>query len=306
MKKFANIFFSTTNFFESSGTVVNYELRAQRFFQVYDVSFYDKNIFSMSSWKVLNLIRSKIFKNKKLIKDLDNLIIDCIRKIPFLKNIKKSAPDSLFRIFGQKIPRSPHRSSGRTALRADINIHEVQQTNDKDTMFSFSMEGSSIYNKKTSCIPFIWSPNWNSGNGWHKYQEEVSGALLAGNPGKFLVSFKKKKLGFFQQNPKPFVKRKGLIIVPYYLLFGSEELSKYSSVIKKKISLPCLRINKLDAKHLNISNNRQVFFTYLKDTYNFFLVYSKSLSVGQIALPIGQNRTSTFLIGKEIQDLREA
>jgi len=30
------------------------------------------------------------------------------------------------------------------------------------------------------------------------------------------------------------------------------------------------------------------------------------LSVGQIALPIGQNRTSTFLIGKEIQDLREA
>ncbi|CAL4319422.1 NADH-quinone oxidoreductase subunit NuoG [Buchnera aphidicola] len=307
MKEFASVFLPAANFFESSGTVVNYELRAQRFFQVYDVSFYDKSVSILSSWKFLNFISSKLFQDNRLIKNLDEVIEDCSKNISFLKKIKKSAPNSLFRIFGQKIPRSPQRSSGRTALRADIDVHEVQPKFDTDTMFSFSMEGSSIHNKNVSCIPFIWSPNWNSGNGLHKYQKEISGSLLAGNPGKILLSQNNNtgKIDYFKHIPRRFTKKNGLVIVPYYLLFESEELSQYSDIFKRKVEKNFLKINELDAQRLNLSNHKKVFFTYLDEMYEFFLFYSKNLSVGQIALPIGKNKTSIFLIGKEIQDLRE-
>ncbi|WII23790.1 NADH-quinone oxidoreductase subunit NuoG [Buchnera aphidicola] len=306
MKKFANIFLPSANFFESSGTVINYELRAQRFFQAYDVNFYDRNISIMPSWKFLNLIMSQLFNENFEKKNLDDCLSDCISYIPFLKKIKDASPNSLFRIFGQKISRLSHRFSGKTSLRADINVHEIPPKNDKDTMFSFSMEDNTVYNKRSSCVPFIWSPNWNSSNGWHKYQKEVSGSLLAGNPGKILLSKRNKEdIDYFKFHPKHFVQKKGLIIVPYYLLFGSEELSQYSDVVKKKMSNPVLKINKLDAKRLNLSNRKKVFFTYLGEIYKFFLIYSQNLSVGQIAIPVGQNKTSIFLLGKEIQDLKE-
>ncbi|NIH40994.1 MAG: NADH-quinone oxidoreductase subunit NuoG [Buchnera aphidicola (Periphyllus aceris)] len=304
--KIANISIPVANFFESTGTVINYELRAQRFFQVYDPKFYNKKISIISSWKILNKINYYLYKviEKKI--NLDDFISICVQKIPFLENIKKASPRASFRVFGQKVPRSPHRSSGRTSLRADIDVHEIKQSNDKDSMFSFSMEGSSTYKKYTSLIPFVWSPEWNSSQGLHKFQKEVSGSLLAGNPGKILFQKnEKKKINYFHDSPGVFVKNKNLIIVPYYLLFGTEEMSQYSDLIKKKIKPSYLLINPLDAKRFNISNKKKVTFTCLNDSYNFFAVYSNSLELGQIALPIGQFQTSVFLIGKQIQDLKE-
>ncbi|MCW5197653.1 NADH-quinone oxidoreductase subunit NuoG [Buchnera aphidicola] len=303
---YSHVFLPASNFFESSGTLINYELRAQRFFQVYDVNFYNHKINILPSWKFLNLINKKIDLKNHSFDYLDNIIDLCAREISFLKNIKESAPNSLFKVFGQKIPRSSNRSSGRTSLRADINIHEISQTKDNETMFSFSMEGSSIYKKYTSFIPFVWSPQWNSSQGVHKFQKEVSGSLLAGNTGKFLLSSKLNHKNInFSKIPKKFIKTNNLIVVPYYLLFGSEEISQYSPVVQKKMVSPYLIINKIDAQRLKILNKNKVSFTYLSDTYTFFAIFSNNLALGHIALPIGQFSTPISLIGKEIQDLKE-
>ncbi|CAL4319564.1 NADH-quinone oxidoreductase subunit G [Buchnera aphidicola (Chaitophorus sp. 3695)] len=303
---YSNIFFPAANIFESSGTLINYELRSQRFFQVYNVNFYDNKINVFPSWKFLNLINREINHKNNVSNHLDDIINLCTKKISFLKNIKKSAPNASFKVCGQKIPRSSNRSSGRTSLRADIDVHEISQMQDTETMFSFSMEGSSIYKKYTSFFPFIWSPEWNSSQGIHKFQKEVSGSLLAGNTGKFLLNSKlNNKYISFSKIPKRFIKTNNFFIVPYYLLFGSEELSQYSPIIQKKIINPYLIINKIDAKRLNISNRSKVSFTYLSDTYTFFVIFSNSLALGHIALPIGRFRTPVSLIGKEIQDLKE-
>ncbi|WP_343187867.1 NADH-quinone oxidoreductase subunit NuoG [Buchnera aphidicola (Periphyllus koelreuteriae)] len=304
--KKSNIIFPVSNFFESTGTVINYELRAQRFFKVYNVNFYNKNISTMSSWRILNIIKSRLKNKVNKIKNLDDLINLCVKKIPFLKNIKNAAPKSSFKVCGQKIPRSTLRSSGRTSLRADIDVHEIKQIEDNDSMFSFSMEGSTIYKNYTSIIPFIWSPQWNSSQGLHKFQKKISGRLLTKNSETLLIS-KKKNISsdYFKQDLNFFVKNKNLIIVPYYSLFGSEELSQYSEIIKNKNSLPYLFINELDAKNFNISNKKKVTFTCLNDTYSFFAIYSNFLESGQVALPIGQFKTSISLIGKQIQDLKE-
>ncbi|CAL4319412.1 NADH-quinone oxidoreductase subunit G [Buchnera aphidicola (Periphyllus testudinaceus)] len=304
--KKANITFPVANFFESIGTVINYELRAQRFFKVYNANFYDKKISIRSSWRILNIINFKLNKHIKIIKNLDDLIDFCIKKIPFLKNIKKAAPNSLFKIFGQKIPRLTNRSSGRTSLRADIDVHEIKQMDDHDSMFSFSMEGSSIYRKYTSFSPFIWSPQWNSSQGLHKFKKESSGSFLNKDKKKFLLSVNiKSSLDYLKKYKNSFINNKCLIVAPYYLLFGSEELSQYSDIIKQKISIPYVFINPLDAKRFNISNKKKVSFTCLNDVYNFIVIYSNSLELGQISLPIGRLKIPVSLIGKPIQDLKE-
>lgn len=303
---YAHIFFPAANIFESSGTLINYELRAQRFFQVYKTNFYDKKINILPSWKFLDLIDKKMNFRTHTSNNLDNIIDLCAKKISFLKNIKDSAPNASFKVFGQKIPRSSNRSSGRTSLRADIDVNEIAQMKDHDTMFSFSMEGSAIYKKYTSFIPFVWSPGWNSSQGIHKFQKEVSGSLLSGNTGRFLLNSKLNDENInFSTIPEKFVKTNNLVIVPYYLLFGSEELSQYSKVIQKKMINPYLIINQIDAQRFNILDECKVSFTYLSDNYTFFARFSNNLAVGHIALPIGQFNTPISLIGKEIQDLKE-
>ncbi len=53
-----------------------------------------------------------------------------VAKIPELAGIKDAAPDATFRIRGQKLAREPHRYSGRTAMRANISVHEPRQPQD--------------------------------------------------------------------------------------------------------------------------------------------------------------------------------
>ncbi len=73
---------------------------------------------------------------------LDHVIDAVVAAKPQLAGIREAAPNAAFRIRGQKLAREPHRYSGRTAMRANISVHEPRQPQDKDTMFAFSMEGN--------------------------------------------------------------------------------------------------------------------------------------------------------------------
>ena len=62
--------------------------------------------------------------------------------IPALAQVQQAAPGATFRIAGEKVPREPERYSGRTAMLANISVHEPKPPDDPDTPFSFSMEGT--------------------------------------------------------------------------------------------------------------------------------------------------------------------
>ena len=72
----------------------------------------------------------------------DQLSSDCCQSLPELQPVLAVAPDAGFRIQGMKIPRQPHRYSGRTAMAADVNVSEKQQPQDQDSALAFSMEGA--------------------------------------------------------------------------------------------------------------------------------------------------------------------
>ncbi|STE84926.1 NADH-quinone oxidoreductase subunit G [Escherichia coli] len=94
----------------------------------------------LESWRWLHSLHSTLLSREVDWTQLDHVIDAVVAKIPELAGIKDAAPDATFRIRGQKLAREPHRYSGRTAMRANISVHEPRQPQDIDTMFTFSMK----------------------------------------------------------------------------------------------------------------------------------------------------------------------
>ncbi|CAL4319369.1 NADH-quinone oxidoreductase subunit NuoG [Buchnera aphidicola] len=305
MKK-SNFILPSCNFFESSGTVINNEMRSQKFFQVYKPSFYKKKNYIKCGWIWLKKIFNK-FKEKKIFWNYTHDVLKhCISKISDFKNSNFSSPNSKFRIFNQKVPRSPNRFSGRAVAHSDFSIHERQQPKDHDSMFSFSNEGSTIYEKYSTCIPFVSSPGWNSSNAWNKFQDEIFGNIYAGNPGVKL--FRNAKIHLEERNFKNiYLKKKisknSFIVSPIFNLFWSDEISQYSNVFKKKKIFLKSFINIKDAQRKNICKEGLEFkIKYKKNIFKIFIYFSKILKSGQISIPIG-GKIPRCLIGKKIKIL---
>ena len=302
----AGLVLSTASFAESDGTSINHEGRAQRFFQVYDPSYYDNSIVMLESWRWLHSLHSTLESRHVDWTQLDHVIDAVVSHLPQLAGIKDAAPDASFRIRGQKLSRSPHRSSGRTAARANISVHEPRQPQDQDTMFAFSMEGNNQPGAPRSQIPFAWAPGWNSPQAWNKFQVEVGGKLRNGDPGVRLFEASAAQLPWFSNVPAAFVSEAQWRVAPYYQLFGSEEMSQRSPVFQQRMAQPMLVINPDDAAKLGVNNGAAVEFTCAGETVRLPVRFSASLQAGQIGLPLGMPGVPPFLANGKIDKLQEA
>lgn len=302
----AGLVFSTASFAESDGTLINHEGRAQRFFQVYDPAYYDNSIVMLESWRWLHSIHSAVESRHIDWTILDHVLDAVVTALPALKGIKDAAPDSSFRIRGQKLARSPHRASGRTSARANISVHEPRQPQDKDTMFAFSMEGNNQPSAACSHIPFAWVPGWNSPQAWNKFQAEVGGKLRHGDPGVRLFNKSMDYLPWFTTIPERFIVSNQWRIAPYYQLFGSEEMTQRSPVFNKRIPPATLSMNPADAEKLGVNNGSVVKLVCAGETLCLPVRFSALLQSGLIGLPIGMPGIPHFLLGAQIDKLQEA
>lgn len=302
----AGLVLSTASFAESDGTSINHEGRAQRFFQVYDPSYYDNNVVMLESWRWLHSLHSTLESRHVDWTQLDHVIDAVVSQLPQLAGIKDAAPDASFRIRGQKLSRSPHRASGRTAARANISVHEPRQPQDQDTMFAFSMEGNNQPGAPRSQIPFAWAPGWNSPQAWNKFQVEVGGKLRNGDPGVRLFEASAASLPWFSNVPAAFVSEAQWRVAPLYQLFGSEEMSQRSPVFQQRMAPPALVINPEDAAKLGVNNGAAVEFICAGETVRLPVRFSASLQAGQIGLPLGMPGVPPFLANGKIDTLQEA
>ncbi|MFZ4831624.1 NADH-quinone oxidoreductase subunit NuoG [Rouxiella sp. Mn2063] len=303
----ARLILPAASFAESDGTLVNQEGRAQRFFQVYDPAYYDTTVSMLESWRWLHSLESTINSREIDWTQLDHVIAACVNELPQLQGIVDAAPDASFRIRGQKLARSPHRSSGRTAMRANISVHEPRQPQDKDTMFAFSMEGNNSPTANRQQIPFAWAPGWNSPQAWNKFQSEVGGKLRHGDPGVRLIEAGEGSLEYFTQIPAAFVAgNQHWRVAPYYHLFGSEEMSQRSAVIQSRMPQAYVMVNPEDAAALGVNQGTQVEFTCAGQTLTLPVRLSATLNQGQLGLPLGLPGIPPVLVGATIENLREA
>ena len=197
--KRADILLPAGTFAESTGTIVNNEGRAQRYYRVLPESGQVKD-----SWKYLSEMINIAGKNKgRHWEHFDDVVTSFTDSYPFFSKIKGSIPDAGFRFFNEKIARQTHRFSGRTAMNANISVSEPKPPQDDDSPLAFSMEGYKGV-PPPDLIPYYWSPGWNSVQAMNKYMDEPEGSVIDGNPGVLLFTGKTDlKPDFFKSIPTP-------------------------------------------------------------------------------------------------------
>ena len=271
-------------FAEADGTLINNEGRAQRFFQAFahhgDIQ---------ESWRWL---RDALVAAERpefaAWKGLDDVIATVVTDLPALARVAEAAPLSAFRMAGEKIPREPHRYSGRTAMLANINVSEPKPPDDPDSPLAYSMEGNPDQ-PPSALIPFAWAPGWNSYQAWNKFQEEIAGPLHGGNPGVRLTDMPLQTNNeYFTDVPAEFQRRDGeWLMVPLYHIFGSEELSVHSPGVKELSPRAYVAMNHEDAARIGLQTEDAVEFTVAGMTYRALLKLRPDLPRGVAGVPAG-------------------
>ncbi|MER0042718.1 NADH-quinone oxidoreductase subunit NuoG [Pseudomonas sp. MGal98] len=302
----AHLLLPAASFAEGDGTLVSQEGRAQRFFQVYDPSYYDANILVREGWRWLHALHSTLQGRNVDWTQLDQVTAACADSNAQLAGIRDAAPGASFRIKGLKLAREPHRYSGRTAMRANISVHEPRQPQDKDSAFAFSMEGYSGSKEDRQQIPFAWSPGWNSPQAWNKFQDEVGGHLRAGDPGVRLIEAKGASLGWFKA-PMAFNPVQGTWqAVPLHHLFGSEEMSSRAAPIAERTPEAYVALAKDEADRLGVNEGALLQLSINGRNLRLALRVSEELAIGLVGLPVGLEGIPAAIAGACVTNIGEA
>jgi NADH-quinone oxidoreductase subunit G len=225
----------------------------------------------------------------KNFEDVTNAIA---REETLLKRITEITPPSSFRLAGQRIPRQPHRYSGRTSMNANQQVSEPKPPEDPDSALSYTMEGYRGM-PPSSMIPFVWSPGWNSVQSLNKYQESIGKALRGGDPGVRLIAPAiSKSTPYFQGVPEAFRPMEDhLWIVPIHHIFGSEELSARSPSVAQRIPAPYILLHTQDVADLKLREGENFIFHIHGQTYSLPVKISTSMVKGVAAVPYGIGNT---------------
>jgi NADH-quinone oxidoreductase subunit G len=280
----ADVLLPAGTFAESEGTLINNEGRAQRFFKVLQPEGEVQE-----SWRWLRDIMIGIgHLEPDAWSSLDEVIAALEAEIPEFRGISEAAPQASYRFANQRIPRQLHRYSGRTAMNADVSVHEPAPPIDSDSPLSFSMEG---YRGRppAGLASFFWAPGWNSCQAVNKFQSEIGGSLRGGPAGVRLIEGDANGgISYFRGVPQPFQRRgKEFLIVPVYSIFGSEELSVHAPGIAERVAKPCIGINSTDAKELGTSGGEELEIEFGTFSRKLPAKLNSSLPRGVAILPIG-------------------
>ncbi|MCU1731751.1 MULTISPECIES: NADH-quinone oxidoreductase subunit NuoG [unclassified Pseudomonas] len=303
----AHLVLPAASFAEGDGTLVSQEGRAQRFFQVFDPTYLDSSILVHEGWRWMHALRATLLNQPVDWTQLDHVTSACASVTPQLAGIVNAAPSAAFRIKGMKLAREPLRYSGRTAMRANISVHEPRTPQDKDTAFAFSMEGYSGSAEPRSQVPFAWSPGWNSPQAWNKFQDEVGGHLRAGDPGTRLIESQGDRLNWFASVPGAFAPARGTWqVVPFYHLFGSEESSSRAAPVQERIPQAYVALAKAEADRLGVNEGALLSLNVAGQTLRLPLRINEELGVGLVALPKGLAGIPPAIFGASVEGLQEA
>jgi NADH-quinone oxidoreductase subunit G len=282
----AEIVLPAGTFAESEGTLVNNEGRAQRFFQVFvpqgDIQ---------ESWRWLReMMIAAGQREAAALETLDHVNDALAQALPVLAAVTKAAPSASFREAGAKIPRAPHRYSGRTAMHAHIHVSEPKPPDDPDSPLSFSMEGYPDQ-PPSPLIPFFWSPGWNSIQAVNKFQEEIAGPLRGGDPGVKVIEpgpGSEVNGAYHGVPPEAFsVRQEERFFVPLYHIFGSEELSQQAPAVAELIPKPYIAIAPEDAARLQLKEGDEAEVRLNGSTQRFVVRLREEMPKGLAGLPVG-------------------
>jgi len=233
----ANLVLASGTFAETSGTFVNYETRAQHFYSVF---------------KPLESIRSSLsWLSDKPIAEVTRACAESVADCQGMANLTPGKT-----LAGMRYPRQQHRYSGRTAMRADISVHETKQEQDEEGIMSYSMEGiPPVRDAEVFNTP--WYGGWNSNQSIFKFQSHTGEGLKQATHGHVLVN--NAATDNLNSTDKKYSAVTTLAtsagdytVFPLYHLFGSEELTGKTPAIQEKATGAYIALCEEDAAKLGL------------------------------------------------------
>jgi NADH-quinone oxidoreductase subunit G len=278
----ASLLLPAATYAESSGTLINFEARAQRF---WPVLLPEEPI--APSWRWLNEAACALRPDSQPWASLDAAIAALVERVPSLAAVQAAAPPADYRIHGSRIASAPHRQSGRTALLADRTVHEPTPPRDPDAAYSHTMEG--FYGQMSAALyPFFWAPDWNSEQGLNKFQQEVGGPLRGGQAGARLFEPDGAAQLTAPMVPEPFRARQDQwLLVPEPRVFGSDELSVLTPALAERIEPATLGLNAADAARLQLQEGEPVRIDLPHGMHTLPLAINSHLPEGVASVPVG-------------------
>jgi NADH-quinone oxidoreductase subunit G len=206
-----------------------------------------------------------------------------------LSRITDASPNASYRVKGLKIARAPRRYSGRTAMRANLSVHEPRASQDEDSALTFSMEGYVGPNEDASFVPFAWAPGWNSPQAWTKFQDEVGGHLRAGDAGVRLIEANTGAMAAYSGAiPAAFrAEQDSWQAVPLHHIFGSEELSARAAATETLLEQPYVGLSPSDAQALGVREGILVKVHNTEFNLSLAVRILSQLPSGLVGLPVG-------------------
>ncbi|HEY0964000.1 MAG TPA: NADH-quinone oxidoreductase subunit NuoG [Pseudomonadales bacterium] len=266
----ANLVVASGTFAEISGTFVNYEGRAQHFYSVF---------------KPVDSIRpsARWLSGGKKIYEVTDAMKGALPNGHLLDNLTPGH-DYTFAGTNARAPRQPHRYSGRTAMRAHINVHEPKQEQDEEGIMNYSMEGVAPLRDAT-VFSNPWAPGWNSNQSVFKFQTHTGGPLRQASEGERLLDGNSAGKGWYQPNP-PGMNAQGFRLFPLYHLFGSEELTARSPAIQAKATGAYIALNPADARELGLASTDGVL---VQHNFSVPVMLRDSIKPGTVGVSVGLN-----------------
>ena len=280
----ADVILPAGTFAESSGTLVNYEGRAQRFYRVMrpegDV---------VSSWRWLREIIQQVDgESAAPWPGLDAIVEQMVEDLPRLEGVRYVGKPADFRINGERVPRQPHRFSGRTAMDADVSVHEPEPIEDVDSPLAYSMEGSHRQ-PPADLLSHVRAPGWSSEQALNKFQGEIGGPLKGGPGGQRLIEPPAERRGTYAGSaPGPLERREGRwLVVPLYHVFGSEPWSARSPAVAERVPDPYIALADADADRLGLDPGDRVGLTLGGREFDLEIRTGLGLPEQIAGLPVG-------------------
>ena len=277
----------TPSHFESDGTFVNNECRAQRSFSVH----VPRNA-AKPTWQTFqDLAGGPAWSG------YEDVLRELTAEKPEFAPALEAAPRAGWRSRAdQKVARESNRCSGRTAKDADVTMNEPMPPPDPDTPLAYTMQGDQNPTP-APLIPRFWWPRWNSDNSINKFQIEVGGPLHGGNPGKRLMEVQSSKLkvesgdDLIPQSALRVPHSDEFWLIPRPFIFGSEELSRLAPGIREVTPKAEAQLCTGLAAKLELSDGQMVDLEVDGVSITLPVRLDDSIADGVVTVPMGYDET---------------
>lgn len=289
----------TASFAECEGTLVSQEGRAQRHFPVFCPTEPCRE-----NWRwLLGIGQCADRPGFRTMSHFDDITTSCATAIPALQGIAAAAPTLADRTGEEQVPRLTHRSSGRTAMRANVSVHEPRQPSDKETPLSFTMEGRPA-EQPGALLPYVWSPGWNSNQSLHKFQAQVGGALLGGTAGKRLLEPGSGSVSDSIAHQPAQLSDGEFRLVALHRIFGSDELSARSPAVAELSGRASLDMPATIATALGVDSGDGVTVTLDDVSCDLEVRLNDSLATNCVGYSYGVEGTGGLVAGAAVRIAR--